>query len=58
MLKSISSLKPTSSTLSTISTTSPANAQTSPPTQTTMHSSSSPFLEKEKEMVELQAKVL
>ena len=45
-------------TLSTISTTSPAKPQTSPTTQTTEPSSSSPFLEKEKEMLELKVKPL
>ena len=58
MLKSISSLKPISSNLSTVSTTSPTMPQTLPTTQTIEPSSSSPFLEKQKEMPELKAKLL
>jgi len=62
-LKTISFLKSTSSITSPMITTSSANPMTSPTIQTTTTTlaepnSSSPFLEKEKEMLQLKAKLL
>jgi len=57
MPKSISCLKSPSSTILTISTTIPVKPQTSP-SKTIEPSSSTPFLEKDKEMPELKAKLL
>jgi len=55
MWKSISSLKSPSLT---ISNTSPAKPPTLPPIKTAKPSSSTPFLEKEKALLELNAKLL
>ena len=59
ILKTIGSLKPSSSKLSTMSTISIAKPQTSLTTQAiTEPSSSSSFLETDKEMLELKEKLL
>ena len=58
MLKSISSLKSHSSTISTISTISPVKPQFLQTTKSKAPSSSIPFLEKERKMQELKAKLL